>query len=450
MTGQVQLVRAIGRWSLAALVLNSIIGSGVFGLPSVTAKHLGTASPWAYLIAAAGMAAIMACFAEVASRFREAGGPYLYANTAFGRFAGIQMGWLAWLVRITALAANANLFVVYLGEFWPQAESPFARVLVLALVLGAHAVVNYIGVGVGAGQSNLFIVAKLGVLAVFIAAGTIFLLATRGTPAPAQLPAAGGTGGWLEAVLLLVYAYGGFEAALIPMAEAKDPQRDAPFALFIALAVCTLVYTSIQIVVLGTLENAAASSRPLADAARAFLGENGASLVALAGLFSLYGYMASAMLNAPRLTFAFAERGDFPTFFAAIHPRFHTPYISIAVFYALVLGLAVAGSPESTPAGVGQEAARAFQWNATLSAVARLLTYGIVCLALLRFRRTQAAAPAFRLPAAPAVVAVGIVFCVVVASRMGKLELKIMLATAAIALINWLWVRGRPQPARSS
>jgi len=415
-------------------VLNSIIGSGVFGLPSVTTKYLGTASPWAYLIAAAGMAAIMACFAEVASRFREAGGPYLYAQTAFGRFAGIQMGWLAWLVRLTALAANANLFVVYLAEFWPQAEAPFARVMVLALVLGAHAAVNYIGVGAAAGQSNLFIVAKLGVLAVFIAAGAIFLFATRGSPAPAQLPAAGGAGGWLEAVLLLVYAYGGFEAALIPMAEAKDPQRDAPFALFIALAVCTVVYTSIQLVVLGTLENAAASSRPLADAARAFLGENGASLVALAGLFSLYGYMASAMLNAPRLTFAFAERGDFPSFFAAIHPRFHTPYVSIAVFYVLVLGLAVAGS---------------FEWNATLSAVARLFTYGAVCVALLRLRRMATAAPSFRLPAAPAVVAVGIGFCVAVASRMGKLELKIMLATAAIALVNWLWVRQRPLLARS-
>ncbi|MGH9576406.1 MAG: APC family permease, partial [Terriglobales bacterium] len=236
------------------------------------------------------------------------------------------------------------------------------------------------------------------------------------------------------AVLLLVYAYGGFEAALIPMAEAKNPQRDAPFALFIGLAVCTVVYTSIQIVVLGTLENAAASPRPLADAARAFLGDNGASLIALAGLFSLYGYMASAMLNAPRLTFAFAERGDFPSFFAAIHPRFHTPYISIAVFYVLVLGLAVAGS---------------FEWNATLSAVARLFTYGAVCLALLRLRKTATIAPVFRLPAAPAVVAVGIVFCVVVASRMGMSELKILVATAAIALVNWLWVRRRPLPTRS-
>ena len=428
MSGAAQLVRAIGRWSLAALVLNSVIASGVFGLPAVIARHLGTASPWAYLVAAAGMAAIMACFAEVASRFREAGGPYLYARVVFGRFAGIQIGWLAWLVRISAAAANASLFVSYLAGFWKQAEEPFVRVLVLALFLGTLAAVNCRGVSAGAGQSNLFAVAKLLALSVFVLAGGIFLLSSRGSPAPVQLAVAGGAGGWLEAVLLLVYAYGGFEAALIPMAEARNPQRDAPFALFTALVVCTVVYTLVQIVVLGTLENAAQSQRPLADAARAFLGWKGGSLIAAAGLISLYGYIAAAMLNAPRLTYALAERGDFPSFFAAVHPRFHTPHVSIAIFYALVLGLAAAGT---------------FERIATLSAVARLFTYGMVCAALLQLRRTQQEPPAFRLPAAPAVVAVAILFCLVLASRMGRDEAGVVGATVALALANWLWVRSR-------
>ncbi|MCI0355887.1 MAG: amino acid permease, partial [Acidobacteria bacterium] len=144
---------------------------------------------------------------------------------------------------------------------------------------------------------------------------------------------------------------------------------------------------------------------------------------------SLYGYMASAMLTGPRLTFAFAERGDFPAWFAGVHPRFHTPHVSITVFASLVLALAVAGG---------------FEQNATLSAVVRLFTYGLVCLALLRLRKTRTEAPAFRLPAAPAVAAVGIVFCMVVGSRMGMAEVKIVGATAALAVANWLWVRGRP------
>ena len=86
------LVRAMGRWTLVALVINSIIGSGIFGLPSLVWKQVGGAAPWAYLLAGAGIGVIMACFAEVSSRFTEAGGPYLYARAAFGRFLGIEMG----------------------------------------------------------------------------------------------------------------------------------------------------------------------------------------------------------------------------------------------------------------------------------------------------------------------------------------------------------------------
>src|SRR5580704_7056537 len=96
------LVRAIGRWSLAALMLNTIIGASIFGLPSLLAAHLGKFSPAGYFVTAVGIAAITACLAEVASQFREAGGPYLYARAAFGPFVAIQIGWLTWLTRILA------------------------------------------------------------------------------------------------------------------------------------------------------------------------------------------------------------------------------------------------------------------------------------------------------------------------------------------------------------
>src|SRR3990172_6708251 len=91
------LVRAIGRWTLTGLVVNSIIGSGVFGLPSVITGYVGSASPYAIVLAGIGMGLIMACFAEVASQFRDAGGAYLYANKVFGQFVGLQMGWITWL-----------------------------------------------------------------------------------------------------------------------------------------------------------------------------------------------------------------------------------------------------------------------------------------------------------------------------------------------------------------
>ena len=168
---QAGLVQAIGRWSLVALVVNSIIGSGVFGLPSVLAGLLGAASPWAVLLAGAAVGIIIACFAEVASQFAQAGGPYLYARVAFGRLMGIQVGWMLWLAQLAAPAANANLFVIYLGEFWPNANRPLPRFLILTVLVGILAFVNYRGVRAGAQVSNVFTVAKLVPLASVIIAG---------------------------------------------------------------------------------------------------------------------------------------------------------------------------------------------------------------------------------------------------------------------------------------
>lgn len=223
-----RLLRAMGRWSLVALVINSIIGSGIFGLPSLVAGMLGPASPLAYIPAALGMGIVMACFAEVASRFRQAGGPYLYARVAFGRLAGIEVAWVTWLARLTAAAGNANLFVIYLAEFWPGVKNPLAKIGVLTLLVGVLTAINYRGVCAGAKQSNLFAVAKLVPLFLFIAVGLFFI---HGGNFSVRSPATAGT--WLEAVLLLVFAFGGFEGAVIPMSEAKDPERDAPFALLV-------------------------------------------------------------------------------------------------------------------------------------------------------------------------------------------------------------------------
>src|SRR2546430_15453340 len=116
-TSQPQLVRAIGRWSMVALALNSILGSGIFGLPSVVAGLIGPASPAAVLIAGAGMAVIIACYAEVASQFTETGGTYLYVRHTFRRVAGAQVGLLMLLSRLPAGAGAVNLLGIAPGAF---------------------------------------------------------------------------------------------------------------------------------------------------------------------------------------------------------------------------------------------------------------------------------------------------------------------------------------------
>jgi amino acid transporter len=233
-------------------------------------------------------------------------------------------------------------------------------------------------------------------------------------------------GDWFEAALVLVFAYGGFEAAMLPMSEARDPRRDAPFALGVGLLVVTILYVLVQIVTVGVLANPAATDRPLALAAGVFAGNTGAAAVAASALICLYGYLSAQMLHTPRLTFAFAERGDFPRFFGAIHRRFHTPYASIMAFAFLLWALAIVGN---------------FRWNVLLSAVARLFTYGLVCGALLVLRRRNPDAPAYRLPGGQILAWLGIAFMAVLVSRMHRGEFLVVLGTAGIALTNWMWVR---------
>lgn len=160
-------MRAIDRWSLAALMLNTMIAASIFGLPSLLAARLGKGSPLAYLLAAAGIGTIAACLAEVSSQFREAGGPYLYARAAFGQFVAIQIGWLTWLSRIAAASSVANLFISYLGQFFPTVETPAVRAIVLTLLIGLLAIVNYRGVRGSTVLSNFFTVTKL-VLLLFL------------------------------------------------------------------------------------------------------------------------------------------------------------------------------------------------------------------------------------------------------------------------------------------
>jgi amino acid transporter len=417
------LVRAIGRWSLVALTVNSILGSGIFGLPSQLADKVGRLSPWAVLLAGAAMAVIIACYGEVASQFSGTGGTYIYCRAAFGQLTGLQVGWMMMLSRLTACAANANLLVIYLATFWPQTTRPVARFAIVSILLGFLLIVNYVGVRGGTLVSNIFVVAKLVPLGIVCLAGAYFLSAHPAVPWPA---ARAGAANWRDAMVLLFFAYGGYEAAMNPLGEARNPKRDAPFALFMALAIITLIYTVIQWVVVGVLPASLHTDRPLAEAARSVMGSGGAILVAIGALVSVYGYLSANFLTGPRMTFAFAEQGDFPRWFAAVHSRFKTPHVSIVFFAALCWALALAGS---------------FTWNVTLSAVARLFYYGAVCAAVPVLRRKQPDAAWLRLPAGSLFAGVGLLICAVLLTGVDFSKSLILLATILIALLNWFAVR---------
>ncbi len=373
------LVRGIRRWDLVAIIINGVIGAGIFGLPSRVYSLIGTYSLIAFVACALVVALIILCFAEVSSRFSETGGPYLYAREAYQPAVAFEIGWLIWLARVTAFAANCNLLINYLSFFWAPATTTVCRASIIVLVVAALAIINVLGIRQAAIVSNAFTVGKLIALIIFIAAGLFFLnpQAFEFGPAPA-------TGSFSESVLLLVYAFTGFEMATIPAGEVRDPQRNLPRALIIAIFVVAIIYILVQVVCVGTLPGLAQSQKPLADAAAHFMGTAGAAIISAGAVISITGNLNILLLSASRLPFAMAEQKQLPQLIGSIHTRFFTPYISILLTAALMLFLTLKSS---------------FVQALTISTLARLVTYGATCLALPLFRhRRETPAPAFRLP----------------------------------------------------
>jgi APA family basic amino acid/polyamine antiporter len=405
-------------------MVNFTIGAGIFGLPSAAAGLLGSQSPFAYLIAAAGIGVIAACFAEVASRFGQAGGPYLYARVSFGRFLGLQTGWLLWLTRVSSAAAVANVFVDYMPSFWPHAKQPINRFVILTVLIGGLALVNIRGVVMGTRVSNFFTIAKLLPLLIFVAGGFVFIH-FQGSPVP-LMNESHPMNAWLNAVLLIIYAFTGFEAALIPAGELKNPSRDIPRAILASLPLIAVVYFLVQTVVIRMLPNSAQTNHPLSAAAYVFGGAGMATIVAVGTLFSSFGSLAANMISNPRLTFALAEQGDFPRWFGVIHRRYQTPYVSVVAFAVLLWTLALLGT---------------FRWNATLSALSRLFTYGITCATLPRLRKMLPEGKGFHLPGGIVFAILGLLFALMLVSRMGRVELIALALTATLSFLNWLAVR---------
>jgi amino acid transporter len=378
------LIRGIRRWDLVAVAINAIIGAGIFGLPSPVFALVGTYSLIAFVVCAIVVALIILCYAEVGSRFNETGGPYLYAREAFGNAVGFEVGWLMWLARLTAFAANCNLLVDYLGFFWAPATAHYWREAIIVVVVAALAAVNILGVRDAARVTNVFTVGKLIPIVLFIGVGMFFLNSQS-----YSFGARPAYGAFSSSVLILIYAFSGFEMAAIPAGEVRDPQRDLPLALITAIGVVALLYISIQVICIGALPELASSQKPLADASSIFLGRAGAAIISAGVVVSIVGNLNVIILAGSRLPFAMAERGELPKIISATHQRFRTPHTAILITSALALALTLWST---------------FSKQVNLSVIARLISYGVTCAALLVFRQQRGAPPAmFKAPAGVAV-----------------------------------------------
>ena len=310
---------------------------------------------------------------------------------------GIQTAWMLWLGQVAAPAANANLFVIYLGEFFPHARDPLPRAIILTALVGLLTFINIRGVRAGAQVSNLFTAAKLVPLFAVIVLGLFVLQRHHWVIATAPV-ASPGTSQWLKAMLLLVFAYGGFETALAPMSEAKNPRRDAPFALFTALLA---LHRDLRANPVGGRRSPARRrAQPAPPGRRGAAGgrsyRRGAGCHRRADFFLRISQRENSR-HAPR-PLRPGRAGRLPqSVRRRASPLSHALCLD-ARLRGLIWGLALIGD---------------FKWNVTLSAVARLLYYGVGCAALPMLRRKQpeGAAQCSSLPAGNFFAVLGVILC---------------------------------------
>jgi APA family basic amino acid/polyamine antiporter len=451
--GRPALVRAVSRWQIVGLVLNDVIGSGVYLLPAGAAALLGGASVGAVVVAGVAVLLVVLCFAEAASHFDQPGSAYLYAREAFGELIGFEVGWMTWLARVASVASLAVAFAQALGYLWPAAAGiGWGHGAAIVLPVLALTVLNVIGIRSGVRTAVFLAVAKIVPLVVFVSAGTLAVLRTGGLAAAMQAVAGGGGGlggpaagaapmaaaaggggapGWHRlgaAALLLLYAYAGFENTAAAAGEYKNPRRDVPFALLTQIGIVTLLYAWVQWVALATLPGLASSATPLADAARLFLGSWAGWLLTVGAVLSILGTNGNTVLTGPRYLFALARDGYGPRWLAAVHPRFRTPAIAVVVQTVIALPLALSGT---------------FTGLAALSVVARLASYlGTTAAVPILRRKLGNRAGAFRLPGGPLIPIAASLLCVVFAASATRGDL--ISAAVALAVGLGIWKLRRP------
>lgn len=359
--GEGALKRDIGFIGAAFIALNGIIGAGIFAMPQTLVEGAGAFSPYFILLIGVLMIAVAAVMGELAGYFDKAGGVTVYATAAFGSFAGFQVGWLYYLARLGAFAANTNVLLTYLAEYAPVDEGALRAgvITLLTLVLVA---VNVGGVKGAVRALNLVTVLKVAPLIILTGWG-LFAFAPN-IPAP-QWPADASRLGDISLVLL--YAFVGFEMATLVSGETQDCKRNMPRALVATIVLMAVFYFLIQLAYVAIMQGAAPEGAPLAAAASALAGPWGAAAITAAAIVSIGGNLFASMIATPRLTFAMAEAGSLPAWLGQVNRRFATPANSIVLMGVIGGALAVSG---------------AFVWLAAMSALARMVVY-LTCIAAL-------------------------------------------------------------------
>ncbi len=422
-------LRYLGRSRLVAVGINSVIGGGIFILPMTVTALVGAAGLPAYLVAGTVVFGVGLALASLAARHEASGGPYVYVQSVFGRFAGFQVGWLFCLARLTAMATLMNGFARYVGALVPWGTHAVARAALVLICAMAVVGTNVAGIRATSQAANLLAILKVAPLLLLGLSGLFFVRLERFALAPFR------PSDFLRAVLLLIFAFTGFEILTVPAEESLRPRRDMPFALIATIGSVCVLYLLVHTAALGMLPGLGSETAPLATAAGILAGPAGRYGMTAVAAVSMAGCTLVSLVGASRLLYAMSRAAQIPAVLGALAPRRRTPVVASFLLSGIAAALAIAGG---------------YAELAAVSAGSRMLIYLACCLACLVPARGLApggVAPGVAPPRGRIAASLTAVAILILLSGLERREVAAGLMGIAFGMALYLGARRRTVPA---
>ena len=370
--------KKFGLASIILLGINGVIGSGIFLLPGNAYSLFGPQSIWIYMLDTVLVLALALCFAEVGGMFDKTGGDYIYAREAYGEFVGFEVGIMKWAISIIGWATMAVGFATSLSLFWPSAANGMAKNIIAITILVVLGIVNLFGIEIAKLLNDIVTVGKLIPMVLFIVIGIFFIKGGNFSATQAV-----DVKNFAPAVILVFYAFSGFESIAVAAGEMNNPKKNVPIAIVTTIVVSSIIYILIQAITIGTLgAGLAQSSAPVADSANTFMGSFGKILVAVGTIVSIAGINVATSISAPRSGVALAEGGILPAVVAKKN-RFNQPYVAIIITVLIAIPLVISGS---------------FVQLAVMSVISKFGQYIPTSLSVIVFRKRKDLKSSFRVP----------------------------------------------------
>jgi len=334
-----RLIRAVGVWGLAGSIINITIAGSIFVLPATLAASMGAAAPIAYLLGALLFVPLVLSLAAVGSRIVTSGGPYVYVESAFGRFPGYLIASLLWISAVAGSGGLAAALADQVAHIIPAISSGLPRVFLLSCVYASLVLINALGVRSGTRANTMLAAAKTVPLLLIVTLG--FRHAQWQPFAIERWPDTHALG---TAMILVVFAYSGVETALAPSGEMRDNDRVVPGAVLLGVGFVIGLYVAVQAVCQGVLGPALAGHEAPVSAVADAVWVHGGGLVVATASVALFGCLQGDLLGTSRLLYAMACDGLLPGALARVTQRSRVPKVAIVTHASAALILAIGGT----------------------------------------------------------------------------------------------------------